>query len=279
MRKSTEDGVAVGMGDDVVDKTAVELACLTRQKAKQSMARACLLVDQAATLLAALGKTDCAAALRLVWALNKTRLAFAYHSMQANGYKFRSDMPAPESLLESWKFLASDLCGLQAYRQSAGIAESFANSEYLFTTMCLPEATFAQFDKEIEYFRTVSKELIQSTCSKLAAGLQLEAGSLENAVPDYAPYVVDKFVTEEIQEKLINIPWGPFAKNWSALMKQCQFAKNFDHMMFDGKFEVRFPEAMKLTARALATGRTFVAIVSTVKAILVTLPAAPKDSG
>ena len=51
----------------------------------------------------------------------------------------------------------------------------------------------------------------------------------ENRVPEYKPYVVEAFGPEQIQEKILKVPWDSFVRDWAGLNRMFTAIKACDN--------------------------------------------------
>ena len=136
---------------------------------------------------------------------------------------------------------------------------------------------FLRMDREVAAAIPLCKDLLEKVLGKIAARALTMSNNLENAIPDYEPYAVTEFRTEVVKKELIDTPWEHLATSWVHLQKLHAVAKNLATSDMVGKFEAVHASTTEACERALTAGKNFIAVISTVKVILVVLPKAVKS--
>eukprot|EP00959_Pyramimonas_sp_CCMP1952_P033001 692402-Pyramimonas_sp.AAC.1 len=78
----------------------------------------------------------------------------------------------------------------------------------------MPVVSHAQMLAEFEAADRLARDLLLSVGAKLAVVITAEAESLDNKVPNYAPYCVDVFDTDRVKENIVAKQWDGFAASW-----------------------------------------------------------------
>ncbi|CAK0843202.1 unnamed protein product [Prorocentrum cordatum] len=256
-------------GEAVTQLSAMQLTV------KGSMVSISGLVDETSTLLRALGKVRLATALNASWRLFALRLAFARHAQLVKDADLSKHAFLETDIVPSWFSLCNCVSKITAAQGSAEFEFSFDDVDAMIT-LGLPGIAKKQMLKEIAAAVQFASEQIQSTAASVAAALQRSAESLLSRIPKYEEYAVRVWNTEEVQSKLLDTSWDSFAESWVGLSKLANVAKSLDHAVGGGSFATRYSGAISAASRSLSAGRTFIAVVSTSKLILTTLPRTPK---
>ena len=268
------------MGDPGVDaifvgESRVDDVCKQRQEIKADYGRADVLVTEVTTLLVALDRSSAATAIRLLWNLVRARYGFAQlkqlETAQLQGV-FKELTPQVQAAFQT---AALDLARVESSMQSQGAMKNAA--EALSTDLYgLPKLNEQVLQRDTAA-ESMLKELLQNIMAKSATCLQSVAEALEQKVPAYTEYVVTTFDVEKIQAELLahESRWETFAHEWVGHSKFHTACLSLAATSL-GKFAVLHKAQVVLSDRALKAGRTFIAVVSTVKLILVILPATKK---
>lgn len=256
-----------------VDPAKVKDMVALREKLKPHFGRADLAAEEVNTLFIALGKVDMASCLRAQWAL--CRLRFGFSDLSSCSSAMAADFSdLPVGAIACFNTLSQEVEKSQAVINSAGLQADMDKFIGRGDKMKLPSTSFAQLRREFTEGISECKALLENFVGKVAARLQLACNSLENQIPDYPAYCVTVFDTEVVQKELVKKNWSFFADQWLDLSKLFGVARSLPHNVA-GKFEVIHESVVTQCERALASGRTFIAVVSTVTLILATLPSAP----
>lgn len=136
---------------------------------------------------------------------------------------------------------------------------------------------FSTLKKEIGAGVDQARDALDGFVGKVATRLLAMINHVENAIPKYEEYVKSQFDEEMVRKELIDKDWTWFADEWVHLSKLSSVAKVLTNDTTT-KFEVQHKSTSQACDRVLAAGKTFVSVVSTVKLILVTLPASSKGT-
>ena len=143
------------------------------------------------------------------------------------------------------------------------------------SSMGVKPCTWMQMQKELNTAREACTDALTAVLGWGSARITAMANKLENDIPQYKPFLEDRFDSDTVNAELIQKDWQWFAVEW---VKLNSFVNSFKSLPASviGKFETLHSCAITVSDRALRDGKLFISICSSVKMILVTLPGLPK---
>ena len=269
---------AAGTSASFVGEGEIEATCEHAQSVKGIVASASTSLDEAVTLLLALGKADEATVLQVQFRL--ARLRYAYAEVKKEVANFATEFTAlSSSQAAGVMLLASRLDHLMTGMSGSAWEASF--TAFQAARCANPKGDgivvvpAANMQAELDFACTASRELLDGVISKVSARMLMMANALENKVPKYAEFTVTTFNGDRVQEELIKKSWDCFATEWVALSKLASNTTGMNNSI-TGDFEKSNSATWAVVTRALVAGKTFISTISTVTTILVTLPASPR---
>ncbi|CAK0833402.1 unnamed protein product, partial [Prorocentrum cordatum] len=257
------------------DKLIPAVATL-RETCKEGIVRGHVLINDIATMLTALGKHNVACGLRVYWAVSVIRYSFASVAKHLNGFDFSAGDLMSDTFVASWNELARQVVELDRLIASpsvdAAISEMGALGEH-----GLPAVPTGLMRSELDVASSRSKELLTLVTGRLSSQIHREGEKLERAIPNYQSFVVSRFDTEKCKDMFVDASWETFAIAWVNVSKMQGLGRSLNSPAAGGNFEQQHSSCILVASRALKAGKTFISVASTVKLILVTLPATARS--
>ena len=231
-------------------------------------------VDDTLILLVALKKSDLAVVLRVHWRLHVSRLMYANLTQHTLSMEV-TEIPA--GMVAAYTGLSKDLEHLVALIAAKDMQDSFAKfaKRSVTSTMGMKPCTWMQMQKELNTAREACTDALTAVLGWGSARITAMANKLENDIPQYKPFLEDRFDSDTVNAELIQKDWQWFAEEWVKLNSFVHSFKSLPASLI-GKFETLHSCAITVSDRALRDGKLFISICSSVKMILVTLPGLPK---
>jgi hypothetical protein len=260
-----------------VPDAEVDNLCAAGEKNKQDIQKNDSFVADSSTLLSALGKGVVATVLMLQWRVHVARLSYAAlekHVWTSLGADF-SEITADAQT--SFSCLVKHTQQLQAVAQTHNLQQTLERFAAFSEAKVLKVIPFRRMHLELTTAILRCTELLEEVVGRIATQVLAMSNHMENTIPDYEPYTVTEFKTEVVKKELIDTAWEHLATSWVQLHKLHVAAKSLPTGDIIGKFETAHSGTSTTCDRALAACKKFIAVVSTVKLILVVLPKAVKS--
>ncbi len=281
-----DDGVAgVFLHCGEIDDNSVNLVGKEFAEHKDSILQSDAYVTDVTSLFVALGKAPEALAIRLMWGITNLRVQYVLLATALRAIDVTKLSVPADSFVEAWAALSDGVNNVVRLWANSAAAEAAFGADAL-GSLELPQVPFANFRVEIQRALQISRELLVTSTARVSGVIQRAGESLLSQIPRYEAYVCKTFDVEQCKAELVSKSWDTFADQWVKLQKVMNIAKSLsssavcteDSSEGNGRFELVYANSVSVTQRALLAGRTFVAVASTVKLILETLPAETKAS-